>query len=68
MKSTEQQLTEMRDRVMAEARDVLLREHEDRENQAVLYERVPDICQQASEAREQALKRWEARNGQVPTP
>jgi len=60
MKSTDQQLTEMRDRVMAEAREVVLREHEDRENQAVLYERVPDICKQASEAREQALKRWEA--------
>ena len=45
---------------MAEARDVLLREYEDRENEAVLAERVPDICQQASEARELALQRWEA--------
>ena len=68
MKSTEQQLTEMRGRIMAEARDVLLREYEDRENEAVLHERVPDICQQASEAREMALQRWEAHNGQVPTP
>ena len=61
MKSlTEQQLTEMRGRIMAEARVVLLREYEVREYEAVLHERVPDICQQASEARELALQRWEA--------
>jgi len=60
MKSLTEQLEDIRAHVWDEDRAALLRMHEDNENRAVLAERVPDICQQASEARELALQRWEA--------
>ena len=58
--SMEEQLQGVIDKVMREEREGLLRLNEDMENRAILAERVPDLCKQAAEAREQALERWEA--------
>ena len=60
MKTLEEQLDDIRLHVWDEDRATLLRMNEDMENRAALAERVPDICQQAAEAREMALQRWEA--------
>jgi hypothetical protein len=60
MLTIEEQLEAIREHVWDEDRASLLRMNEDNENRAILAERVPDICQQASEAREMALQRWEA--------